>query len=190
VSSNNDNNNSRSRGRERRHTRASASELQSRFLGAAASGWNFSRHLLPPSRGGRRTEGQRGRFRAKARRIRGVCGLFGIKPGVPRIPSVIASLGDAHGRNDCIFEPHRGINSKNLPLARASHDMASSSPAVSSVRPRARHVDFPKSFRSFSRESVHALRVLLYSSFARVNARGTLNGIVNFRRAHFRPDDN
>lgn len=113
------------------------------------------------------------------------CGLFGIKSGVPRIPLVIASPG-ARARNDCIFGPRHGINSKNLcypPFStHPSHitiSMTGRSPALSAPRARIRCrvtlIFENRSARFHVKAStfpVEALRLPF--------VRGTLNGIVNF----------
>lgn len=64
-----------------------------RFLGAA-SGWNFSRHLLPPTGEGVGPR-DRGVVFVQRHDVSAACGLFGIKPGVPRIPPVIATRARA-----------------------------------------------------------------------------------------------
>lgn len=68
--------------------------------------------------------GTEGLFSCKGTTYLPACGLFGIKPGVPRIPPVIASP-DAHAGERCIFGPRHGINSKNPYYHPSTHNTAS-----------------------------------------------------------------
>jgi len=87
--------------------------------------------------------------------------------------------------NDCIFGPRHGINSKNpyyhpSICSTAIHDGEITCFVRFTRNPLPRDVDFRKSFRSFSRESVDV-------STEAARLRGTLNGIVNYDALTFGP---
>lgn len=129
-------------------------------LFGAASGWNFSRHLLPPQGVGPRDRGvvflQRHDVSAGVRVVR----YQTLR--AQNSPRNCIARRPRRG-NDCIFGPRHGINSKNPyyhPSTRSTaiHDGEITCLVRFTRDPLPRDVDFRKSFRSFSRESVDVFR--------------------------------